>query len=249
MASTIAPVKPGSTPKLSALEAKALQGLRTTAFRFTGQTCVATTSPAQVITLSGVASLHPNLVVDGHENLAGRELEVRFIGSKIYIYLAEIASRDGGKPWLAADLNRLSSASGLNFTELLNQIRQLSPGGPSPLLKAASAFRAAGRATVDGQTAYVYQGSFSPTDLTKLGLPGQLGRQTADKLRQLGATREQVTSYVNSSAVALRTVAAIYKGSKLLTVSINSSARLSHPVSVSAPPASKTIAYSKVAGG
>jgi len=135
MASSIPPVKPGSAPKLSALEAKALRGLRATAFRFTGQ------------------------------------------------------------------------------------------------------------------TAHVYRGSFSPTDLTKLGLPGQLGRQTADKLRQLGATREQVTSYINSSAVALRTVAAIYKGSKLLTVSINSSARLSHPVSVSAPPASKTIAYSKVAGG
>jgi hypothetical protein len=248
MASSMPPVKPGSIPMLSALEAKALQGLRATAFRFTGQTCLATTSPAQVITLSGVASLHPTLVVDGHENLAGRELEVRFIGSKIYIYLAEIASRDGGKPWLAADLNALSSASGLNFTALLNQIRQLSPGASSPLLKAASAFRAGGRATVDGQNAYVYQGSFSPTDLTKLGLPGQLGRQTADKLRQLGATREQVTNYINSSAVALRTVSAIYKGSKLLTVSINSSARLSHTVSVSAPPASKTIAYSKLAG-
>jgi hypothetical protein len=247
MASSIPPVKPGSTPKLSGLEAKALQGLHTTAFRFTGQTCIATTSPAQVITLSGVASLHPDLVVDGHENIAGRALEVRFIGSKIYIYLAEIASRDGGKPWLAANLDNLSSASGLNFTELLNQIRQLSPGGPSPLFK-TSAFRAEGRATVEGQTAYVYQGSFSPTDLTKLGLPGQLGKQTADKLRQLGATREQVTTYINSRAVALRTVAAIYKGSKLLTVSINSSARLSHTVRVSPPPASKTIAYSKVAG-
>jgi hypothetical protein len=249
MASSVPPVRPGSTPKLSALEAKALRGMPTSAFRFSGQTCVATTSPAQVITLSGVASLHPSLVVDGHENLAGRELEVRFIGSKIYIYLAEIASRDGGRPWLVANVKRLSSASGLNFTELLNQIRQLSPGGPSPLLKAASTFRAMGRATVAGQTVYVYQGSFTPTDLTKLGLPGQLGKQTADKLRQLGATREQVTSYLNSSAVALRTVAAIYKGPKLLTGSINSSARLPHLVRVSAPPASKAIAYSKVGGG
>ena len=246
MASTIAPVKPGSTPKLSALEAKALQGLRTTAFRFTGQTCVATTSPAQVITLSGVASLHPNLVVDGHENIAGRELEVRFIGSKIYIYLAEIASRDGGKPWLAADLKRLSSASGLNFTELLNQVRQLSPNGPSPLLKAASAFHPLGKATIGGQTVYAYQGSFAPSDLTKLGLAAKLAKQTAAKLRQLGATKEQVTSYVTSDGVALRTIAAIYKGSQLLTVSINSSARLARPVSVSPPPASKTIAYSKV---
>jgi hypothetical protein len=82
----------------SPLERKALQGARTSAFQFTGRTCVATASPAQVITLNGVASLHPNLVVDGHETIAGRNLEVRFIGSKIYIYLAEIASRDGGKP-------------------------------------------------------------------------------------------------------------------------------------------------------
>jgi hypothetical protein len=207
---------------------------------------VATVNPPQVVTLAGVERLHPNLVVDGHENLAGRSLEVRFIGSKIYIYLAEIATRDGGKPWLSADLKTLSSASGLNFGELLNQIRQLSPGGPSPLLKAASAFRALGRATVDGQAVYVYQGSFTPTDLTKLGLPGQLGAQTAAKLRQLGATREQVTSYVSSGGVALRTVANIYKGAKLLTVSINSSARLSHPIRVSPPPASKTIAYNKV---
>jgi hypothetical protein len=54
---------------------------------------------------------------------------------------------------------------------------------------------------------------------------------------------------VTASAVALRTVAAVYKGSTLLTVSINSSSRLAHSITVSAPPASKTIAYSKVAGG
>jgi hypothetical protein len=230
------------------LESKALRST-SSAFQFSGRTCVATTSPAQVITLTGVARLHPDLVVDGHENLAGQALEVRFIGSKIYIYLAQIASRDGGKPWLVADLKRLSSASGLNFGQLLDEVRQLSPGGPSPLLKAASSFRAKGRATIDGQAVYVYQGSFSPSELAKLGLPGQLGKQTSAKLRQLGATREQVTSYVTADAVALRTMAAIYKGSTLLTVSINSSSRLAHSITVSAPPASKTIAYSKVAGG
>jgi hypothetical protein len=201
-----------------------------------------------VITLSGVASLHPDLVVDGHETIAGRNLEVRFIGSKIYIYLAEIASRDGGKPWLVADLKSLSSASGLNFTQLLDQVRQLSPNGPSPLLKAASAFHPLGRATIGGHTVYVFQGSFAPSDLTKLGLSPTLAKQTAAKLRQLGATKEQVTSYVTSDGVALRTIAAIYKGSRLLTVSINSSARLARTITVSPPPASKTIDYSKVTG-
>jgi hypothetical protein len=241
-------VAAGSTPKLSVLEQKALRGARTSAFQFSGRTCVATASPAQEITLSGVASLHPNLVVDGHETIAGRNLEVRFIGSKIYIYLAEIASRDGGKPWLVADLKRLSSASGLDFSQLLDQVRQLSPNGPSPLLKAASAFRPLGRATIGGQTVYVFQGSFAPSDLTKLGLSATLAKQTAAKLRQLGATKEQVTSYVSADGVALRTIAAIYKGPKLLTVSINSSAGLAHTISVSPPPASKTIDYSKVTG-
>ena len=235
-------------PKLSALERKALRADRTSAFQFTGRTCVATVSPAQEITLAGVAQLQPKLVVDGHETIAGRNLEIRFIGSKIYIYLAEIASRDGGKPWLAADLKSLSSASGLDFSQLLDQVRQLSPTGPSPLLKAASAFHPLGQATIAGQTVYAYQGSFAPSDLTKLGLTANLAKQTADKLRQLGATKEQVTSYVTSDGVALRTIAAIYKGPTLLTVSSNSSSRLAHSISVSAPPASKTIAYSKVAG-
>jgi hypothetical protein len=241
-------IAPGSTPKLSALERKALQGARTSAFQFTGRTCVATTSPAQVITLNGVASLHPDLVVDGHETIAGRRLEVRFIGSKIYIYLAEIASRDGGKPWLVADLKNLSSASGLDFSQLLDQVRQLSPNGPSPLLKAASAFHPLGQATIGGHTVYAYQGSFAPSDLSKLGLAANLAKQTAAKLRQLGATQEQVTSYVTSDGVALRTIAAIYKGSQLLTVSVNSSARLAGSIKVSPPPASKTIAYSKISG-
>jgi hypothetical protein len=240
-------VRPGSAPDLKSLESKALSST-SAAFGFTGQTCVATSTPAQVITLTGEAQLHPNLVVDGHETIAGQALEVRFIGSKIYIYLAEIASRDGGKPWLRADLKRLSSASGLNFEQLLSEVRQLSPNGPSPLLKAASSFHAKGQATIDGQTVYVYEGSFAPSDLSKLGLPGQLGKQTAAKLKQLGATAEQVTTYVTSSAVALRTVVALYKGSSLLTASINSSRRLAHSISVSPPPANKTIDYSKVTG-
>jgi hypothetical protein len=241
-------VTTGSTPKLSTLERKALRAERTSAFQFTGRTCVATVSPAQAITLAGVAQLQPKLVVEGHETIAGRKLEIRFIGSKIYIYLAEIASRDGGKPWLAADLKNLSSASGLNFGQLLDQVRQLSPNGPSPLLKAASAFRPLGQATIAGQTVYVYQGSFAPSDLTKLGLTATLAKQTAAKLRQLGATKEQVTSYVTSAGVALRTIAAIYKGPTLLTVSSNSSSRLARSISVSPPPASKTVAYSKVTG-
>jgi hypothetical protein len=241
-------LKIAAVPKLATLESKALRSLHS-AFRFSGQTCVATTSPPQIVTLSGVASLHPTLVVDGHENLAGHALEVRFIGSKIYIYLAEIAARDGGKPWLVADLKRLSSASGLNFGQLLGEVRQLSPGGSSPLLKASRAFVPKGRATINGQAVYVYAANFTPSALTKLGLPGQLGRQTAAKLRQLGATRESVVSYLTPQAVALRTVAAIFKGSKLLTLSVNSSSRLPHAITVSPPPAAKTIDYSKVAGG
>jgi hypothetical protein len=238
----------GLTPELSALERKALQAARTSAFRFTGRTCVTSAGPAQVITLDGVARLRPTLVVDGHETIAGRNLELRFIGSKIYVYLAEIASRDGGRPWLVADLKGLSSASGLDFSQLLDQVRQLSPNGPSPLLRAASAFHPLGRATVAGQTVYVYRGSFAPADLGKLGLSANLAKQTAARLRRLGATKEQVTSYVTSDGVALRTIAAIYKGSQLLTVSVNSSARLAHTIIVSPPPASKTIPYSRITG-
>ena len=209
---------------------------------------MASARPAQVITLNGVASLHPDLAVDGHETIAGRNLEVRFIGSKIYIYLAEIASRDGGKPWLVADLKRLSSASGLDFNQLLDQVRQLSPNRPSPLLKAAAAFRALGRATISGQTVYVFQGSFAPGDLAKLGLSGNLAKQTAAKLRQLGATKEQLTSYVNADGLAVRTITTLYKGSQLLTASANSSARLARTITVSPPPPSKTIDYNKVTG-
>lgn len=57
-----------------------------------------------------------------------------------------------------------------------------------------------------------------------------------------------MTSYVTADGVALRTIAAIDKGSQLLTVSINSSARLARSITVSSPPASKTIAYSKITG-
>jgi hypothetical protein len=125
--------------------------------------------------------------------------------------------------------------------------RRAQPRG-SPLLKAASAFHPLRRATIGGQSVYVYRGSFAPSDLSKLGLSGKLAKQTAAKLRQLGATRETVTSYVTSDVVARRTIAAIYKGPALLTVSINRSLRLSRPVKVSPPRASKTIPYSKLAG-
>ena len=157
LAQTSPQLTPGSTPTLASLEAKTL-GDEANAFRFDGQTCLATVKPAQVITLTGVARLRPSLVVDGHETVAGRNLEVRFIGSTVYIYLAEIGARDGGKPWLKASLKNLSAASGLNFGQLLDEVRQFSPGHPSPLLKATKAFHSLGTATVSGQRAFVYQG-------------------------------------------------------------------------------------------
>jgi hypothetical protein len=245
LASSSPKLTPGSAPSLASLEAKALKAEKA-AFSFSGQTCAA---PNQIISLTGQAQLQPTLVVDGTESVAGRSLEVRFIGSKIYIYLAQIASRDGGKPWLAADLKKLSQISGLDFSQLLDEVRQLSPGGASPLLKAASSFKPIGRATIDGQAVYAYSGSFAPDDLSKLGLPGQLGKQTGAKLKQLGATEERVTTYVTADAVPLRTVTAILKADhSILTVSTNSSQRLGHPITVSAPPADKTIAYEKIAG-
>lgn len=240
-------VTPGSTPKLASLDAKTLSD-EATAFRFDGRTCLATVSPAQVITLTGVARLRPSLVVDGHETLAGRNLEVRFIGSTVYIYLAEIAARDGGKPWLRASLKSLSAASGLNFGQLLSEVRQFSPGHPSPLLKEAKAFRSLGTATVSGQRAFVYQGDFTPDSLARSGAAGTLGKQSVAKLKQLGATRESATIYLSPAGVALETVTGIYKGSQLLTVSVSSSAKTSQAVTVTPPPAGKTIDYSKVAG-
>jgi hypothetical protein len=236
-----------STPKLASLDAKTLSD-EASAFRFDGRTCLATVNPAQVITLTGIARLRPSLVVDGHETLAGRNLEVRFIGSTVYIYLAEIAARDGGKPWLKASLKNLSAASGLNFGQLLGEVRQFSPGHPSPLLKATKAFHSLGTATVSGQRAFVYQGEFTPASLARSGVAGVLGKQSEAKLKQLGATRESATVYLSPAGVALETVTGIYKGSQLLTVSISSSSRTTQAVTVTPPPARKTIDYSKVAG-
>jgi hypothetical protein len=238
LAQAIPHATPGRSPGLGSLERKALAAA--SAFRFSGATCVATVSPAQTITLQGIAQLKPTLAVDGRETVAQNKLEVRFIGSHIYVDVPALAAHDGGKPWLAISLKQIGSVSGLNFGKLLSQIRQMSPGHTSPLARAARAFHPLGSVTIDGQAAYGYQADFTGQSLAHIGLPGQLASQTAAELHKLGATREQVSTYVTAKGVALRTVVGIYDGSKLLTASSTASSPARGPLHVVAPPASKT---------
>lgn len=236
------------TPKLTELLARV--GRRSPAsIRFRTRICVGTVSPPRTLTQIGSMRIRPHIAGSINETISGHSVQVRFVGAQAYVHLPRLAARDGGRPWLSVSIQRAGAAIGLNLSELLNQVPRLNPGQDPLLLKGARLFKSLGQTTVAGRRVNVYRITVDPRSLPQIGLPADLVKQIEAQVRALGATSEVVTSYLTSAGSTVRTVTMLSGASKLLNVSVIDLLATNQPLHVSAPPASQTIAYSKVAKG
>jgi hypothetical protein len=211
-------------------------------------TTVPGSAGAAATTVSGTAALQlrPTLAGDLHFTVAGRAISERIIGNAIYVELPQIAAHDGGRPWVSVDLGAASSAAGINLSELLAQARNADPTSTLRLLAAKHVFHSIGTSTVDGQRVTGLTGSFTPSTLTSSVLSPDLVAQVKAKLTQLGATREEVTTYLTDAGHPVRIVTTLTTtthGPITSTVDIRD---INVPVSVAPPPAGQTITLAEV---
>jgi len=161
--------------------------------------------------------------------------------------LPSIAAHDGGRPWVAFDISAASAATGIDLNELLQDARNADPTSTLRLLAAKRLFHEIGTSTIAGQRVVGLTGSFTPANLPSSGLiSAKLQAQLKAKLTQLGATREDVTTYLAYSGEPVRIVTTLVTaahGSITSTVNVHG---INIPVVVAAPPAAQTISLAQL---
>ncbi len=200
-------------------------------------------------TLAGTVSmqLQPSLAGSFRFSVGGQTLRERIVGTMVYLNLPSIAAHDGGRPWVAFDISAASAATGLDLNQLLQDARNADPTSTLRLLAAKRLFHETGTSTIAGQRVIGLTGSFTPGNLPSSGqISAKLQAQLKAKLTQLGATREDVTTYLAYSGEPVRIVTTLVTaahGSITSTVNVHG---INIPVVVAAPPAAQTISLAQL---
>jgi hypothetical protein len=190
------------------------------------------------ITENGEASLSPD---EGElaEPRRTRTPLVVAIGSSIYDYTPSVAARDGGRPWVRFDLPAGSGGGGL--FPFHAQPREVNAGGAGPyaglinlLATAVGAVADAGPATVDGQQTTEFTATVEPARL----IGGRSAKQLGALERELPPERLDV--FLAESGLPVRVITTMGSGAGATTDTTDILA-VNVPVSVTRPPASRTI--------
>jgi hypothetical protein len=246
-----APVAEAATPAATGPPGPSLASLikshgpAFTSVSFVQRNCSVAKGAAVINNQVATVQLKPKLLMNETSDVAGKTLQVRFIGDTGYVYLAQLAAEDNGRPWMSMTLSQAGAAIGVNLQQLFSQVEDLNPSRNLKVLAAANDFKQLGRTTIDGQQAYGYQGSFSAAHLPST-FSKSLTQQLLGVLARVGATREISTSYVTPAGRAVRTVTVLVTKSHGDIVNVQDLRGVNVPVSVTPPPASKTISYDKL---
>lgn len=236
-----------TTPDVGTLVSRASK-LKINSLAFTLNTAVPATAgtPAQNVVASASMQLHPTLAGSFVFTVAGMTVNERIVGNSIYVKTPALAARDGGRPWLAVDLNAASSASGIDLSALLKTATSADPTNTLRLLAARKVFHETGTSTIRGQRVIVLSGAFTPATLTAPGLNPKLLAQIKSKLAQLGATREDIVSYLSETGEPVRIVTTLTTATHGAITSTVDISAVNLPINVSAPAASQTITLAEL---
>ncbi len=235
-----------STPDVATLVSRASQ-LKVNSLAFTLNTTVPATAgaPAQTVAATALMQVHPNLTGAFVFTAGGKTVTERIVGNTIYVRIPALAARTG-RTWLAVDLGAASSASGIDLSALLKTAQSADPTNTLRLLAAKRVFHEAGTSTIRGQHVVALRGSFTPATLPAAGIDPALLAQVKAKLNQIGATREDIVSYLSDAGVPVRIVTTLTTAAHgVLTSTIDISA-VNVPVSVRPPVASHTITLAQL---
>ncbi len=241
--SSTAPITGPGGPSLATLLKAHPPAIRS--LTFTQRNCSELTGSEVISDQTTSVQLKPKLLIDEAITVAGRVIRVRFIGNEGYVYLPQIASQDGGRPWMSMTLAQAGAAAGINLQQLLSQVENLDPAHNLKLLEQAGDFRALGAATVNGERVYGFQGSFQVAHLPST-FSKQVTQQLLALIHRVGATAENTTSYVTPAGRAVRILVILTTKAHGQIVNVENISAVNVPVQVSPPPASQTVSYDKL---
>ena len=218
-------------------------------FSFTQSSCVG----SHQTSLAARAQLRPSLRMLIANQTGQGFREERLIGGTVYIKVPDIASRDGGRPWVLISLSRVGNAVGLNLQKLIGQVSNANPSRTLRLLRATRKLEPTGAVTIAGRRAFGYRTTFTPANLARGTVPADLVRQLRAVLARVKATSETISVYVNRHGQLVRIVTSLSSGSLGPITSVEDvHSTGGGSLKISPPPASQLVGFQRLrqlAGG
>jgi hypothetical protein len=196
-------------------------------------------------TLAGTMHIRnrPSLLVDadfstfdvGGQSLPGGMHEILTTRS-IYLKMALLA-QELHKPWVKISFSQLQQGTGINLSQLTQQVQSNNPLVQTQMLAAAKDVRAVGTQTIDGVRTTHYTGSY-PVSAGLAKLPASVRAVEQKGLRTLGIKTVRFNLWIDGQHQTRKIVATETGSAERVTVTMQVTG-INQPVSVTLPPASQ----------
>jgi hypothetical protein len=218
------------SPELQTLEAKSRE-LKITSERFTLDYIIKpATGQAVTIMAAGDARTSPPRA-EIKETVRGKRIAVRVVGSSLYLEYPGLARLDHGRPWVRSSQSQLSAESGINPLSATGGFAS----SYALLGSEAEVEERVGPASVNGQETTEFTATVDLDRLTSL-----FSAKLRGELEKAGVATARVAIFIAADGMPLQTVVDLAVEGGTITVS-TSIVQVNGPVSVSAPPAGRTI--------
>jgi hypothetical protein len=142
------------------------------------------------------------------------------------------------KPWLAIPLTEYGQSTGIDLSQLLNQVTENGPVNQAQLLSGATSVRKVGTGTLDGVAVTEYTGTISlAKSLAKFS--GSTKTQLSQAIKTAGLTTASFQVWVDADNVT-RKVVMTENGTNLSETVACTITSVNQPVTITAPPADQT---------
>jgi hypothetical protein len=166
----------------------------------------------------------------------------------IYLKMAELQQELGGKQWLELPLSELQQSTGLNLSQLLNQVQGNNPLVQTQMLAAAKDVRTVGTQEVDGVQTTHYTGSY-PLSAGLAKLPASLRGMAQQQIQKLGLQTAQFNVWIDAQHQTRKLTMTEHGNGETVNVALNVTS-IGQPVNVTLPTGSQvaTIPASALSG-
>jgi len=172
--------------------------------------------------------------VEGH-SLPGGMREI-LTNRTIYLKMA-LLSQELHKPWVKISFSQLQQGTGVNFSQLTQQVQSNNPLVQTRMLAAAKDVRKVGTQTIGGVSTTHYTGSY-PVSAGLAKLPASLRAAEQKGLQTLGIKTVRFNVWIDGQHQTRKIVVTETGSVETIKVTMQVTG-INHPVSVTLPPASQ----------
>ncbi|HEX9031040.1 MAG TPA: hypothetical protein VF834_04300 [Streptosporangiaceae bacterium] len=223
--------KPMSASKAITLAADATQKIRSLTANFDVSVVTGHVTATMQMQLKPTYLIDMNLSVTP-PGQAATNLEEILTPKALFLKDPQLSQRLG-KPWLEISMATLSSRSGVNFTQLLQNLENTNPENQVKFFTASKDVHVVGQQTIGGVATTEYAGSYTPAAAIKQ-LPAGLHKLLAPVLKLLGSNPVQFHVWIDGhhltrKAVINETIAGQSAVTTYTITSVNQPVHVTYP--------------------